>query len=124
MDVRRGVATHRGEIAIADAIAAYHDIAGAIGVDGVAVLAGAAGTCLDVLDPVAFDQRAVIADRVAQDFDAVLRCPADGVAGYPKAARIERNDSGDRNVGEGVAAEVARDEFKPGAAASAGGDRA
>ena len=43
LQVRRGVAAHRREGGVADAVAAHDDIAGAEDVDGVAVLAGAAG---------------------------------------------------------------------------------
>ncbi len=57
-----GVAAHRRVIAIADAIAGDDDIARTIGVDGVAILTGAAGTGLDVLDTIVDHLRAVIAD--------------------------------------------------------------
>ena len=72
LDVGRRIAAHRRIIAIADAVAAHDDVAGAKRVDGVAVLAGAAGAGLDVLDAVVEHQRAVVADRGAQDLDAVV----------------------------------------------------
>ena len=72
LDVGRRIAAHRRIIAIADAIAAHDHVAGAKRVDGVAVLSGAAGAGLDVLDAVVEHLRAVVADRGAQDFDAVV----------------------------------------------------
>src|SRR5471032_1771877 len=74
-----------GIIAIADAVAAHDDIAGAKRVDGVAVLPGAAGAGLDVLDTVVGDLRAVIADRRAQDFDAVVVGALNRVARHQQA---------------------------------------
>jgi hypothetical protein len=59
------------ERAIPDSVAAHDHIGGARHVDGVAVLAGPAGTRVDVLDTVVDHDGAVVARR---------RAPRDGVA--------------------------------------------
>ena len=119
LDVGRRIAAHRGIIAVADAVAAHDDIAGAKRVDGVAVLPGAAGTGLDVLDAVVEHQRAVIADRGAQDLDAVVVGAEDGVARDQQAPRVERDDRGGGGVGDDVAADIAGNLFEPDAGAAA-----
>src|SRR4029077_7325211 len=52
------IAAHRRIIAVADAITPHDHVAGAEGIDGVAVLPGATGAGLDVLDAVVGNQRA------------------------------------------------------------------
>jgi len=76
-------------VAIADAVAAHDHIAGTKRIDGVAILSGAAGAGLDVLDPVVDHHGAVVADRGAQDFDAVVVGVDDGVAGDREPPGVE-----------------------------------
>src|SRR5450631_691519 len=122
LDIGCRIAAHRGIVAIADAIAAHDHVAGAKRIDGVAVLSGAAGAGLDVLDAVVCDQRAVVADGVAQDFDAVVAGADNGVARNDEALRIER-DNGCRGCrGNDVAADIAGDVFQPDAVAAAAGE--
>src|SRR5882724_3574179 len=124
LDVRRRVAAHAGVVAIFDAIASDDDVAGAQGVDGVAVLPGAAGARFDVLDAVVRDQRAVVADRRAQDFDTVVAGACDAVARDDQAFRIERHDRRHRGVADDVAADIALDLFEPDRATAAADDLA
>src|SRR6202043_3081480 len=93
-------------------------------VDGVAVLSGAAGAGLDVLDSVIEHLCAVVADCSAQDFDAVVVGALDGVARNQQALRGERHDRGGGGLGDDVAADVAGDLLEPDAAAAAAGDLA
>src|SRR5262249_14783129 len=80
VDVGGGVAAHRREGAIVDAVAAYDHVAGAKHVDGVAVLAGAAGAVVDALDAVVSDDRAIVARLFTPDLDSVIAGAADRVA--------------------------------------------
>ena len=89
LQVGRGVAAHRGESGVADAVAAHDDIVGAEHVDGVAVLAGAAGFVHDVFDAVVDDERAVIAGLAAPDQDAAIAGAAHGIAGDAQPARVD-----------------------------------
>src|SRR4029453_10922031 len=116
------IAAHRRIVAVLDAIAAHDDIAGAEGVDGVAILAGAAGAGLDVLDAVVEHERAVITDCGAQDLDAVVVGAQDRVARDDQAKRIERDHSRGGDISEDVARDVAGDLLEPDAVAAAGGD--
>ena len=89
LDIGRGVAAHAGKVAVADAVAADDDVRCAKGVDGVAVLTGAAGTGDDVLDAVVDHQRAVVAGLVAEDFDAVVAGAGDRVLRDQQALGVE-----------------------------------
>src|SRR5262249_28505150 len=79
LDVGGGVAAHRSEGAVADAIAARDHVRCAKYVDGVAVLARAAGAVVDVLDPVVDHEGAVVALGRAPDLDAVIAGAVDTV---------------------------------------------
>src|SRR5262249_10158486 len=92
LQVRGGIAAHGRERALPDAIAAHDHVGGAKHVDGVAVLARAAGAVGDVLDAVVDDQRTVVAARRAPDLNAVVAGAIDPVARDHEAARIERMD--------------------------------
>src|SRR6202011_2961279 len=116
------IAAHGRVVAIADAVAAHDDVAGAKRVDGVAVVAGAAGAGLDVRDAVVEHLRAVVADGGAQDFDAVVVGTLNGVARNQQALRVERYDRGGGGIGDDVAADVAGDVLEPDAVATAAGD--
>ena len=70
------------------------------------------------------DQRAVVADRGAQDFDAVVVGAQDRVARDQQALRVERDDRGGGGVGDDIAADVAGDVLEPDAVAAAAGDLA
>ena len=96
LEVRGGIAAHRRERAVADAVAAHDHIGGAEYVDGVAVLAGAAGAVVDRLDAVVDDHGAVVAGSAAPDLDAVVAGAGNGVARDQQRARIEGMD---RDVG-------------------------
>ena len=65
-------------------------IAGAVDIDAVAVLAGAAVGGADALDAVVGDQRAVFAFCRPPHQDAVIAAVADGVAGDLKPGCIDR----------------------------------
>ena len=94
LQVGSGVAAHGGESRVADTVAAHDDVVGAEHVDGVAVLAGAAGLVHDVFDAVVDDDRAVIAGLAAPDQDAAIAGTAHGIAGDAQPARIDREDRG------------------------------
>ena len=94
LQVGSGVAAHGGESRVADTVAAHDDVVGAEHVDGVAVLAGAAGLVHDAFDAVVDDDRAVIARLAAPDQDAAIAGTAHGIAGDAQPARIEREDRG------------------------------
>jgi hypothetical protein len=115
---------HRGIVAILDAISAHDHVAGAKHVDGVAVLSGAAGAGLDVLDAVVRDQRAVVADGGAQDLDAVVVGRGDGVARHDQAPGVERHHRGCGCSGDDVAADIAKNLFEPDRVAAAARDLA
>src|SRR4029079_4200317 len=93
-------------------------------VDGVAVLPGAAGPGLDVLDAIVEHQRAVVADRGTQDLDAVVIGADNRVARHHQALRVERGDAGDRDIAKNIAADVAGDVLEPDAVAAAVDDLA
>ena len=124
LDVRGRVAAHRGIVAVADAVAPHDHVAGAERVDGVAVLAGAAGACLDVLDAVVRNQRAVVADRRAQDLDAVVIGALDRVARHDQAECVERYHRGRRDSGKDIAGDIAGHLLQPDAVTAAVDDLA
>ena len=70
------------------------------------------------------NQRAVVADRGAQDFDAVVVGAGNGVARDDQAERIERHHGGGRDLGKNVAGDIAGDLLEPDAVAAAGRDLA
>ncbi len=61
LEIGGGIAAHRRERAVADAVAAHDHVAGAKHVDRIAVLARAAGAVVDRLDAVVGDDGAVVA---------------------------------------------------------------
>src|SRR5262249_44500922 len=107
---------------VPDTVAAHDHVAGAEGVDGVAVLAGAAGTGLDVFDTVVEHQRSIVADRGAQDLDAVVVRAQDRVARDDQAERVEGDNGRRGDVGEDVLRDVAGDLLEPDAVAAARND--
>src|SRR3979411_3179561 len=72
LDTRGGIAADRREGAVMDAVTAHDHVAGAVRIDGVAELTGAAGVVADFLDAVVEHHGAVLARNLAQDLDAVV----------------------------------------------------
>jgi hypothetical protein len=93
----------------ADAVAAHDDIAGAEDVDGVAVLAGATGDVVDILDAVVDDERTVVALLRPVHQNAAVAGAAHDVILDRQAARIERIDCNVRGLGDGGAGHRALD---------------
>ncbi len=88
--------------------------------DGVAVLARAAGSGLDVLDAVVDHDAAVVADdgcvKISMPLSEVSEIV---VLRDQKSERVERHDGGGRDLAKGVAADFAGDVFQPDAVAAA-----
>jgi hypothetical protein len=98
--------------------------AGAVDVDGVAVLAGAAGARGDVLDAIVDHQGAVVAGLRPPHQDAVVAGPSHRVAGELQAARIEREDAGTLGACDGGAGHLALAGLQHDAVAAGGHDLA
>src|SRR5262249_21261731 len=76
-------------------------------VDGIAVLAGAAGAVADGLDAVVGHDGAVVARLRAPDLDAVVAGAADGVARDQEARCVQRMDRDLDRVIQRAAADLA-----------------
>jgi hypothetical protein len=94
LQIRGGIAAHRRESGIANAVAAHDHIVGAKDVDGVAPLAGSAGFVHHAFDAVVDDQGAVVARRAAPNQDAAIAGSANRIAGNLQPARIDRENGG------------------------------
>jgi hypothetical protein len=118
LQVRGGVAAHRGESGIANAVAAHDHVVGAKDVNGVAPLAGSTGFVHDAFDAVVDDQSAVVARRAAPDQNAAIAGAVDRVAGNLQAARIDRENrrvaAADGVVGDFALDRLERNSVAPG----------
>src|SRR3974390_3475640 len=95
------------ERAIPDSLAAPDHIGGAKHVDGVAVLAGPAGTGVDVLDTVVDHDGAVVARSRAPDLDAVVAGARDAVARNQQPRGVEDVKRGLGAIAKGSVAHFA-----------------
>src|SRR5262249_53839721 len=119
-----GIAAHRGECAVLDAVAAHAHIAGAEYVDAIAVLARAAGAIEDRLDAVVDDEAAVVARLAAPDLDAVVTGAGDRVARDQEPARVERMDRDIDSVADRHAGDLAVNRTAVNCRSPGAGDRA
>ena len=109
LEVRSGVATYRRIGCVADAVAAHDDVVGAIHIDAVAPLAGAALLVGDVFDAVVDNQRAVIAGFAAPDQDAAIAGAANRIAGDAEAYGVIGENGIVRGRGDGIRRHLATD---------------
>src|SRR5262249_39752851 len=124
LDRRGGVAAHGRERAVADAVAAHDHASGAVRVDAVAELAGAARDVANVLHAVVEHHGAVLARDLAQDLDAVVAGLAHDVARDGEAAGLERDDGDVGGARDRAAADLAGNAFERNAVAAGADDLA
>src|SRR6185369_16575716 len=106
----------------ANSVAAHDDIAGAEHVDGIAVLARAAGHVVDVLDAVVDHERAVVAFLRPVHQNATVTGAAHDVVLDRQAARVERVDGNVRGLRDGGVGHRALDLEQADAAAARAGN--
>ena len=88
LDIGRGIAADRRERGVADVVAAHDHVGGAKHVDGVTVLAGAAGARERILDAVVGDRGAVAAFLALPNQNAAIAGLDDGVGGNHQPAAV------------------------------------
>ena len=107
-----------------DDVPAHDHVAGAVGIDGIAVLARAAGPVVGVLDPVVEHQRAVMSRGRADDLDAVVSRIGEGVAVDGQARGVVGKQRHVGGVRDGGAGDLALARCEQDAVAAGAQDRA